>query len=423
MDNSVKKYLTKVIKESIYTDVDEMAVERKKTRDDSGKLSKFKHHWEREFEGDVKPQFNDNNTSKDVPDYWIINPTLTHGEEKIIIQTGCEEAQAFIEKNQEWISQLEQRHHIDQINVVNCRRTAFKPRNLQVGTPWQGAQKSSTASEKNQRKLNEILYKTMFYEGSEFSKILNKLSIPTIVINKDELKQNAQAIDLRKNKDNHEGTYENDKILYRSHINNSYSTAVDFLNAVLDRNEGVEPENVKTYYMPRQYKLKYKGWEPERKMKKDEYQGKTPVRGDDVRAYEEENLDVTVRTDYEILGQREGDSFFWNIRMKVDYAKKLTDESYLKDGFKNMELLQASSTAQLEPGTVFDDENPAMKNFNVVSALEEAIGDLIAQIKGITINEILPYANVDARQAGLEFELHEQVKEKLIKRVVSKIRK
>ena len=422
MDKSTKKYLTKIITESIYSDMDEMATERKKTRDDSGKLTKFKHHWEREFEGDVKPQFNDDNVSKDVPDYWIINPTLTHGEEKIIIQIGCEEAQAFIERNQEWIGQIEERHGITDIDLLNCRRTAFKPRNAKAGTSWKGPEKSSSASEKNQRKFNEILYKTLFYEGSEFSKILNRLSIPTIVINKDELKNNAQAIDLRKNKDNHEGTFENDKILYRSHINNSYSTAIDFLNAVLDRDEGKEPDNVKTYYMPRQYKLKYKGWNPDRKMSK-EYQGKTPVRKDDVRAYDEENLDVTVRTDYEIIGQRENESFYWNIRMKVDYAKKLTDETYLKDGFKNMELIQSSSTAQLEPGTVFDDENPCMKNFNVVSALEEAISDLISQIKEITINEILPYANVDARQAGQETQLREQEKEKLIRRIVSKIKK
>jgi len=423
MDNSTKEYLTKVIKESITTDVDEMAIERKGTRDDSGKLTKFKHHWEKEFEGDVQPQFNDNNTSKEIPDYWIINPNLVSGEEKGIIRTGCEEAQSFIERNREWLRQLEERHNVE-FRIICKQRTIWKPRSGEEGTGWRGPESTRPAKTSNQRTFNKILYEKMFSVDSAFAKMLNKLSIPTIVFNKDELKRNAQAVDLRKNKDIYKESYENDKILFKSHIFNSYGTAQDFLNAVLDRDEGVEPENIKTYHMPRQYHLSgYKHWEPGRKMDKT-YQGKTPVRQADVRAYEEENVDITVKTEYEIIGEKIGESFTWNIRMNVEYAKKLTDETYLQDGFKNMKLLQASSTAQLPPDAVLDDEHPLLSYANIQLSLIEAIHELISQISQISINDILPYANVDARQAGQQFQLQEDVeKEKLIKRVVSKIKK
>jgi len=124
------------------------------------------------------------------------------------------------------------------------------------------------------------------------------------------------------------------------------------------------------------------------------------------------------------LSEKIGESFTWNIRMNVEYAKKLTDETYLQDGFKNMKLLQASSTAQLPPDAVLDDEHPLLSYANIQLSLIEAIHELISQISQISINDILPYANVDARQAGQQFQLQEDVeKEKLIKRVVSKIKK
>jgi hypothetical protein len=179
---------------------------------------------------------------------------------------------------------------------------------------------------------------------------------------------------------------------------------------------------MKTYAMARQYNTKNAKWEADRKMNTT-YQGKTDKYGLEKRGYEEANLDVTVRMDLEILGERMGKSFSWNVRMKVNLGKKLTEDSSLMGGFDNVKLIQTTKTAQLEPGKEFNEKYVIMDDVNVTSALIEAIDELKSEINGITQKELLPLANVTYRQTTSmqEPNLNES-KERLIRRIVKQIK-
>jgi hypothetical protein len=180
---------------------------------------------------------------------------------------------------------------------------------------------------------------------------------------------------------------------------------------------------MKTYSMARQYNTRNANWNADKKMDIT-YQGKTDKYGLNRRGYEEENLDVTIRMDLEILGEKMGESFLWNVRMKVNLGKKLSEDSRMRGGFENIKLIQTSKTAQLEPGKEFNENHVIMDDINVVNALIEAINELKSNIDGITEEELLPYADVEYKQTrGLEqnTNLNEE-KERLIRRIIKQIK-
>jgi hypothetical protein len=416
MDKSIKKYLTKIIKESYISDIDEMAFLPKGTRGDNiNKLpQKAKGFPKNPDEYNMVPGSED----EFFPDYWIYNPTLVidknsdgiryvkePGTEIIIIPTTCRDETEFNQENEEWVHELEEKYGLEiRVHYCNPEKGILKdlPRSGKVGTAYQHSGEFQSEGEKNQRKFNGILRRTIFGEG--FNEVLNKKSIPSIKID-------------RENKDMHEGTYTNEKIVFRTHNNNSYESAFDFLNAVIDRFEGNEGPEMKTYHMARQYNTRNAKWNADRKMDIT-YQGKTDKYGLDKRGYEEANLDVTIRMDLDILGEKMGESFVWNIRMKVNLGKKLTEDRRMKGGFDNIKLTQVTKTAQLEPGKEFNENYVIMDDINVVNTLIEAINELKSDIDGIGLEELLPYADVEYIQTR---NLNES-KERLIRRIVKQIK-
>jgi hypothetical protein len=418
MDKSIKKYLTKIIKESYVSDIDEMAFDKKGVREPSKDtrtglpLPQKDVPYSKDKEN---PDYvEDDGKRKIKPDYWIQNPTLKlekdpdggryvvdQGERLLIVPTDCQEATSFIEQNREWLDSLTEEYNLNPI-VVNCKRTLYPVRNLKAGTSYQHSGEFQGEKEKNQRKLGRILRSEIFGEG--FNEVLNKKSIPSIKLD-------------RQNIDMHEGTYTNEKIVYRAHNNNSYESAFDFLNAVIDRFEGNEGPEMKTYHMARQYNTRNAKWNADRKMDIT-YQGQTPIYGLAKRGYEEANLDVTIRMDLDILGEKMGESFVWNVRMKVNLGKKLTEDRRMKGGFDNIKLTQVTKTAQLEPGKEFNENYVIMDDINVVNTLIEAINELKSDIDGITLEELLPYADVEYIQTR---NLNES-KERLIRRIVKQIK-
>ena len=423
MDKSIKKYLTKIIKESYISDIDEMAFDKKGVREPSKDTKTGLPLPQKDVPYSRDPEnpdyVEDGGKRKIRPDYWIQNPTLKlekdpnggryvvdHGQKLLIVPTDCQEATLFIEQNREWLDSLTEEYGLNPI-IVNCTRALYPIRNIKAGTSYQHSGEFQSEGEKNRRKFNEILRLTIFGEG--FNEVLNKKSIPSIEFD-------------RKHVDTHEGTYNNEKIVFRTHNNNSYQSAVDFLKAVIARFQGKEGPEMKTYAMARQYNTKNAQWNADRKMDIT-YQGKTDKYGLEKRGYEEANLDVTVRMDLEILGERMGESFSWNVRMKVNLGKKLTEDSRLMGGFDKVKLIQTTKTAQLERGKEFNEKYVIMDDVNVTSALIEAIDELKSEINGITQKELLPLANVTYRQTTSmqEPNLNES-KERLIRRIVKQIK-
>ena len=467
MDKSIKKYLTKFIKESITSDMDEMATytnyedpRRAKSLDPVS--GKEKLVGVKSFPRDNKnPNFIPGTKNKEFrPDYWILNPTLktdtlkdetgneilnekgktisyisNEGEELLVIPTTCADEDTFKQQNAEWVAELEEKYGLkifldfckNELPIDKPRHNRFMPQigtnvekggGMSLGTGYKGPQTSLDVTTKNKIKLFKIFQKEINESGLNDTLYL----------------QNIPIISWEQSyRDTHGDSWTNEKIRFQSHNNNGYTDAFVFLNSILDGfeelnkikinfNDGTkrihpDREGVITFYSNRQYNNIYKNNPEDRKMDV-EYQGKTPIRGADVRGYEEQNLDVSVRSDFRVTGEMIGDnSFVWNVRLNVKLGKKLPEEKRMEGGFENIELIQTTKTAQITPGKDFT-KNGIMSDNDVVTALIEALYDLKTKIDSITVGFLLPKADITYSQTNT---MNESV-ERLIRRMVKQIK-
>lgn len=392
MDKLTEKYLRKIISETHSGDVEEMAYKSKDVRDDKGKIVKY------------KPFFKEDNNT-DIPDYWIANPRKIEGEEILVVPLDCEELESFKNLNKEWLEKIQETHNLEP-QLAACKRGKYhRPVEKWVEGGYKPTGKKYSETERVKREFFKFISTNL--ENEEFSEILNKRSIPT-VISRD-----------RKNV-NQYGVFTNQKIEYSTHNYNAYSSVKDFLASAIARIKGEETPEMKTFHMARQYNTKYNNWRSDKKMLK-KYEGKTEKYMLDAFGLEEQNLDVTVRMDLEIFGDLIGDnSFAWNVRMLTKIGKKLENETGLKNGFLDDKMLQSTTTAQIEPGTEFSDTYTVMDNETIVNALGDAIESLKSQIISIDPKETLKVATVKRYQIN---PVNESTKEKLIERIVQKILK
>jgi len=394
MDKLTEKYLRRIISESYISDVEEMAYKQKGVRDDKGKLVKY------------KPFFKEDNDT-DIPDYWIANPTLQEGAEILVVPLDCQELEEFKNANQEFLEKIKELHNLEP-QLAACKRGKYhRPIEKYVEGGYKPTGASYSESEKIKRRFFDVIARNL--EDESFAQELNKRSIPAVIARD---RSNV----------NQYGKFTNQKIEYKTHNNNAYQSAKDFLMAAVARVQGKETPEMKTFYMARQYNTNYNNWRADKKMLK-QYSGKTDKYMLDAYGLEQDNLDVTIRMDFEITGEPLGDnSYTWNVRMVTKLGKKLEDESGLKGGFLDDKLIQSSSTAQLRPGTEFNDNYTVMDNKEVVDALIQAIDDLKSQVMTLDPKETLKAATVKRYQIGNPpNQVNESVKKKLINRIVQKV--
>jgi hypothetical protein len=394
MDKLTEKYLRRIISESYISDVEEMAYKQKGVRDDRGKMVKY------------KPFFKEDNDT-DIPDYWIANPTLQPGAEILVVPLDCQELEDFKNANQDWLNSIQALHNLEP-QLAACKRGKYhRPVEKYVEGGYKPTGEKMGESEKIKRRFFDVIARNL--EDESFAQELNKRSIPAVIARD---RSNV----------NQYGRFTNQKIEYSTHNNNAYASAKDFLTAAIARVQGKETPEMKTFYMARQYNTRYNNWRADKKMLK-QYVGKTEKYMLDAYGLEQDNLDVTIRMDFEITGEPIGDnSYTWNVRMVSKLGKKLEDESGLKGGFLDDKLIQASSTAQLRPGTEFNENYTVMDNKEVVDALVQAIDDLKSQVVALNPKDTLKAATVKRYQIGNRGdELNESVKKKLIHRVVQKV--
>jgi hypothetical protein len=229
-------------------------------------------------------------------------------------------------------------------------------------------------------------------KGVEFNKELSKKSIPGIIIN--DKKHLDRFIKLS-----------NNRIEFRTHSYNTYQTAQDFLRTVIARTTGRQTDETDTTYLARQYNSINRNWD-EDTLNKQEYEGKTDVFNLNKRGKTESNLDVSMRMDFEIVGEKVGgDSFVWSIKMKNKFGRKRPDEYRisngnlkpitLKDnGYLDEGLLSTTKTVQLDPNKTFDETNTIMSDVAVSEGLREAIYDFKQEIESIDPKSALKYATI-----------------------------
>ena len=391
MDNKTEKYLKNLIFESITTDMGEMADWKKM----SGITKKFE-----------KIMDKTNNLVG-----WSVQGTP-------ILFTCGSDINQFITEHPELMDELKEKFGAnlkwEQGNLPACqprRKLDVKPIPGEEGdddtidTSYIGSGEVMSSTEKIKRKLFSIIDKE--FGNEEFSEVLNKRSIPTIIA------RDRRHISMY-------GRFDNDKIKYETHNYNGYESLQDFLKAAIARIKGGDAPEMKTYYLARQFNQNYRNWEADKKNQK-QYAGKTDVYKLDAYGLEEKNLDVSIRMDFQITGERMGESFAWNVRMSNKIGKKMKEESGLRGGFLDDKIFQVSKTAQLDPRKEYGDSYTVVDDINVINALMEEIEELKSQIEAIDPKETLKVANV--KQYQINRDVNESIKNRLVQRVINKLKK
>lgn len=358
MKEILKKDLLVQLQEQ--SDVDEMAYNPKGTQDTSDKVVAF------------RPIFKAGNTSE-IPDGFELNKintvedpytgkkkkTAVQGEERIWIPLDGFELEAFKEANQEWLDSLTDKYGKSP-ELSPGKKLKYPPRNVKVGTSYQHSGVNKPATTKIKIELNRLVDEYLC--NPEISARLERLSIPEV-----------------KSRDrkhlNRYGRVDNDQINYQTHTFNSYLSSTQFLQFVTARITGKKLEDkYKSYHLARQFNQNYMNWEETKKNSK-RYVGKTPAYMLDAYGFDEENLDVTVRMDLSIKGQMLDNQYLWTVTFKTKFGRKLKEDRWV-NGLTLDKELRFRKTAELEPGTQFDDKMTVMDSLPIKTALIEALDEL-----------------------------------------------
>ena len=342
------------------SDVDEMAYNPKGTQDTSDKVVAF------------RPIFRDGNTSE-IPDGFELNKInsvedpytgkmkkiAVQGEERIWIPLDGVELEAFKEANQEWLDSLTDKYGKSP-ELSPGKKLKYPPRNVKVGTSYQHSGINKPATTKIKIELNRTVEE--YLGNPEVSARLERLSIPEV-----------------KSRDrkhlNRYGRVDNDQINYQTHTFNSYLSSTQFLKFVTARISGKKLEDeFKSYHLARQFNQNYMNWEETKKNSK-RYVGKTASYMLDAYGFDEENLDVTVRMDLSIKGQMLDNQYLWTVKFQTKFGRKLKEDRWV-NGLTLDKELTIRKTAELEPGTQFDDKMTVMDSLPIKTSLIEALDEL-----------------------------------------------
>jgi hypothetical protein len=314
------------------------------------------------------------------------------------------ELEAFKEANQEWLDSLADQYGMEP-ELVAAKKVKDQPRSGKAGTTYQHSGVNKPATTKIKIELNRTVEE--YLGNPEVSARLERLSIPEI-----------------KSRDrkhlNRYGRVDNDQINYQTHTFNSYSSSTQFLKFVTARISGKKLEDeYKSYHLARQFNQQYMNWE-ETKKNSQQYLGKTPSYMLDAYGFDEANLDVTVRMDLSIKGQLLDNQYLWTVRFKTKFGRKLKEDRWVNNGLELDRDETIRKTAELEPGTEFNDKMTVMDSLPIKTALIEALDELkdmiMTQFKPV---EMLKKANVKQYDITKKNNVNESVN--VAKQVINKI--
>lgn len=358
MKEILKKDLLVQLQEQ--SDVDEMAYNPKGTQDTSNKVVAFRPIFKAGNTSEIPDgfQLNKINTTED-PNTGKEKKELVPGGERIWIPLDGSELEAFEEANKEWLDSLTDKYGKSP-ELVPYKKLKYPPRNAAVGTSYQHSGVNKPATTKIKIELNRLVDEYLC--NPEVSARLERLSIPEV-----------------KSRDrkhlNRYGRVDNDQINYQTHTFNSYLSSTQFLQFVTARITGKKLEDeYKSYHLARQFNQNYMNWEETKKNSK-RYVGKTPAYMLDAYGFDEENLDVTVRMDLSIKGQMLDNQYLWTVTFKTKFGRKLKEDRWVNGLTLDKELI-FRKTAELEPGTRFDDKMTVMDSLPIKTSLIEALDEL-----------------------------------------------
>ena len=388
-------------------EIDEMAYNPKGTQDTSNKVVAFRPIFKAGNTSEIPDgfQLNKINTTED-PNTGKEKKELVPGGERIWIPLDGSELEAFEEANKEWLDSLTDKYG-KAPELVPYKKLKYPPRNAAVGTSYQHSGNVKPATTKIKTELNRTVEE--YLGNPEVSARLERLSIPEV-----------------KSRDrkhlNRYGRVDNDQINYQTHTFNSYLSSTQFLKFVTARISGKKLEDqYKSYHLARQFNQQYMNWEETKKNSK-QYLGKTDSYMLDKYGFDEDNLDVTVRMDLSIKGQLLDNQYLWTVRFKTKFGRKLKEDRWVNNGLELDRDETIRKTAELEPGTDFNDKMTVMDSLPIKTAFIEALDELkdmiMTQFKPV---EMLKKANVKQYDITNKPTVNESVK--IAKQIVKNIKR
>jgi hypothetical protein len=372
-----KKNFIKLVMESIH-DVDEMAIRQKKVQaprrnPETGNL--------------IIPQFvplwKENNPTRPgedgVPDAWIINVNKVPGGEKLVVPMGlCEDITEFIEDNEEWLESIgalyglepELHYCVGPDNETGMWK--FQPRNKRFMTQFIHRGVYESASQTIKRYMHNVI--RHYFGKPDVKNLLDMYGIPTIRPN------DPKHLDRY-------GVVNNDEVNYQTHSFIAFNSIEQFNKFIEDSLSGkYSDEEYKSYHLARQFNQIYNNWK-ETKKQSPEYFGQTKKYFLAKFGLDPDNTSMVVRTDLKINGRLMDDKYTWTLQFVVKYGSKLENERRIKGDLKlskDIVITKTASVASKEPFTdkTDIDNYTIVHDMNISSSFEDAVKDLIVQIKG-----------------------------------------
>lgn len=415
MDKITKEYLKNLI-ESMQTNIDEMpSYKRKGTRTDKKAPG--------EFLPITSPDLGNAGEYGEIEGYYI--PQIN----QVVMILDCLSKQEFIDKNKEWLDGLAEQWHnkygtatddfIKEIEYAPCKKTKTprKQADLLRFLSNLGFEKKPTEGKKkdpstlNKTVLGEILRENLF--GPRVSDTFRKKTIPFNPMEESTMKTLWQG--LKGFGDQYSSEFSDQKISFDLFAGYVYKSQFDFLETIILNDSGEFEEassKSEKYYVSRQWNKIYPNYDAAKPMVKD-FKGLTPIQKKPKQDLREPNIDVTIRTDVNILGELINEnSFTWKIQLKIVLGKKLEEEVRLKNGFSRLNNIVATQTVQLNPN---DTKSPIMYNKSVQNGLKMVCDELREKVGSVDFEEILEYANIET-SGNLDLqEMVDRIVKKLVK--------
>ena len=392
MDKKTKFYLKNIIKESISTDVDEMARRPEGKRDPKGKVPKY------------QPVFSKDNPTPPgedgSPEGWLMN---IDSERLVIMYYDCGDLDSLIDRYRLLFEEFETEYGLVP-ELVPCnpegrtesdiRLLKYHPRSMAVGTPYKKSGEKHSISEKINRNLYPIIREIL--GNADINRKLEIRSFPPIKVEDEYLNKHAEKPT-------------NEEVFFECHSYNSYDTLGSFFESVISVLNDGSPSGMNTHYLARGFNKKYANWERTRKQRL-EYKGKTKKYKLNVVGLDESNLDASIYMGFKVLGKKEGDTFVWIAEISTSISKKKDVDKYVTEGSQPMFNKKSSVTVDIDPDKIFDENYTVMDDKTIVGGLISCLEGLVREILSIDPESVLDYATVDVYMLSNSTEMNENKK-------------
>jgi hypothetical protein len=305
----------------------------------------------------------------------------------------CGEYESLLEELGPLLAEIEENYGLEP-ELVPCKaegrekseikRTAFQPRNLDLGTSYSPSGDKYSGTEKIRRNLYKKLRTKL--NSPYFANELQKRSIPPILIETKYL-------------NTHTAVATNDEIKFECHSYNSYENLGAFFESAISVIEGGEPSGMITHHLARGFNEVYANWNRTKKQIKS-YKGKTQIYNLDKYGLELKNLDSSILMNFSLTGENEGDSYLWIAKMSTRISKKKNEDFSVSENTIPMFNEGSTIRVQIDPSKKFNEQYTVLDDEMILDGLNRCLEGLVDSILSIDPENTLQFATMDVYMMG-----------------------